>query len=71
MNAFFLSYTGADRQVATQIAQGLQGAGVQIWWDLEGIGWGDNWINKLEDALSYCGNFLEIILKLFRHYGQI
>nr|MBA3967207.1 TIR domain-containing protein [Nitrospirales bacterium] len=61
MSAFFLSYAGTDRQVATQIAQGLQGAGVQIWWDSQGIGWGDNWIQKLEDALSQCGGYIILV----------
>lgn len=26
--------------------------GVDVWWDREGIGWGDNWIHKIENALT-------------------
>jgi hypothetical protein len=33
MRTFFLSYAGIDRSIATQIAQGLQGAGVNVCWD--------------------------------------
>ena len=61
MSAIFLSYAGLDRTIATQVALGLKGAGVDVWWDQEGIGWGDNWIHKLEDALTQCGGYVILV----------
>ena len=61
MSSIFLSYAGLDRKIATQVALGLKGAGVEVWWDQEGIGWGDNWIEKLEDALTKCGGYVILV----------
>jgi hypothetical protein len=61
MRPIFLSYAGLDREIATQVALGLKGAGVEVWWDREGIGWGDNWIQKLEDALTQCGGYVILV----------
>jgi formylglycine-generating enzyme required for sulfatase activity len=61
MSAIFLSYAGVDREIATQVALGLKGTGVDVWWDREGIGWGDNWIQKLEDALTQCTGYVILV----------
>lgn len=61
MSSIFLSYAGLDRKLAAQIAEGLKTAGVEVWWDQEGIGWGDNWIHKLEDALTQCGGYVILV----------
>ena len=61
MSSIFLSYAGLDREIATQVALGLKAAGVDVWWDREGIGWGDNWIHKLEDALTQCGGYVILV----------
>ena len=61
MKSLFLSYAGLDREIAAQVALGLKGAGVDLWWDREGIGWGDNWIQKLEDALTDCGGYVILV----------
>ncbi len=61
MSSIFLSYTGLDRKVAAQVALGLKEAGVEVWWDQDGIGWGDNWIQKLEDALTQCGGYVILV----------
>lgn len=61
MSSIFLSYAGLDREIATQVALGLKGAGVDVWWDREGIGWGDNWIQKLENALTQCGGYVILV----------
>ena len=57
MISICLSYAGLDREIATQVAVGLKGAGVEVWWDREGIGWGDNWIQTLEAVLTECGGY--------------
>lgn len=61
MSSIFLSYAGLDREIATQVALGLKGAGVEVWWDREGIGWGDNWIQTLEAALTECGGYVILV----------
>jgi hypothetical protein len=61
MSSIFLSYAGLDRAVATHVAVGLKETGVNVWWDREGIGWGDNWIHKLEDKLTQCGGYVILV----------
>jgi hypothetical protein len=61
MTTLFLSYAGLDREIAAQVAFGLKGAGVEVWWDRDGIGWGDNWIHKLEDALTHCHGYVIMV----------
>lgn len=57
-----LSYAGVDRAVATRVVQGLRAAGAaRIWWDQDGIGWGDNWIDKLHEALSACSAYVILV----------
>jgi hypothetical protein len=54
----FLSYASLDRDAARSVATGLRLAGVDVWWDEGGIGWGDDWQGKLEEALNRCGAYL-------------
>lgn len=61
MSTIFLSYAGLDRGIAAQLAKGLETAGVKVWWDRDGIGWGDHWIDKLEQALSECGGYIIVV----------
>lgn len=61
MGSLFLSYSGTDREIAAQLAAGLNNIGIEIWWDRNEIGWGDNWIAKLEDALSRCESYVVLV----------
>jgi formylglycine-generating enzyme required for sulfatase activity len=84
MGSIFLSYAGTDREIASRIYAGLTGAGVDVWWDREGIGWGDNWIVTLEDELRKCSAYIiligqsgvrkwvkaELYLAIKRHFEQ-
>jgi hypothetical protein len=56
-----LSYAGADRAVAARIVEGLRGAGANVWWDRDGIGWGDNWIETLQNTLTECTAYVILI----------
>lgn len=49
----FLSYAREDRARAEQVAQGLQAAGVEVFWDNE-IPPGTTWADYLEQKLSQC-----------------
>jgi hypothetical protein len=57
----FLSYAGADRASAAQIVQGLRAAGAAVWWDGDGIGWGDNWIETLQRTLTECSAYVILV----------
>ena len=47
----FLSYARADRPRAAALAQALQAAGLEVWWDAEIMG-GDAFANSIETALD-------------------
>jgi formylglycine-generating enzyme required for sulfatase activity len=57
----FLSFTSLDREAARTVARGLKAAGVDVWWDEGGIGWGDDWQGEIEQALSRCGNYVILL----------
>lgn len=58
---YFLSYAGTDRDIAAQLVQGLQGVGVQVWWDQQKIAWGMSWVQELQKALAHCQGFLLLV----------
>jgi len=49
----FISYAREDKGRAEQVARGLQGAGVDVFWDSE-IPPGQTWADYIEDKLSQC-----------------
>lgn len=57
----FLSFTSLNREAARAVVSGLRSAGVDVWWDEGGIGWGDDWQGKIEGALSRCGAYLILL----------
>jgi len=63
MARYFFSYAGIDRPLAAQIVTGLQGAGVDVFWDSskDGIGWGVNWIDKLANELENCDAYILLL----------
>jgi len=66
MSASLLSYSGLDRIVARHVAMGLLTA--DVWWDGEGIGWGDidpGVLARIAMGGFYC-LFLRLVLILDR-----
>lgn len=57
----FLSFTSPDREQARTVVTGLQANSVDVWWDEGGIGWGDDWQGKLEQALSACSAYVILL----------
>ncbi|HVV32279.1 MAG TPA: TIR domain-containing protein [Vitreimonas sp.] len=53
MSAVFLSYSREDRARAEQVAQGLQAAGLNVFWDNE-IPPGQTWADYIETKLTQC-----------------
>jgi formylglycine-generating enzyme required for sulfatase activity len=58
---YFFSYSGIDRPLAAQIVTGLQGAGMDVFWDQTGIGWGEDWIDKLAHELTHCEAYILLL----------
>lgn len=61
MARYFFSYSGIDRPLAAQIVTGLQGAGMDVFWDQTGIGWGEDWIDKLAHELTHCDAYILLL----------
>jgi len=57
----FLSYAGADREAAVQVATGLRAADIDIWMDLDEIRLGESWIRRLEHGLSNCSGYMILV----------
>jgi formylglycine-generating enzyme required for sulfatase activity len=57
----FLSFTSLDREAARAVAAGLKAADIDVWWDEGGVGWGDDWQGKIEQALSRCGAYVILL----------
>jgi len=50
--AVFLCFSGNDRKIPRQVTQNQEAEGTRIWWDKQGIGWGENWIKNPQEELS-------------------
>jgi hypothetical protein len=59
----FFSYAGSDRDTAVAIVERLKAAGVDIWHDVEGIGWGENWVERLQNAMDGCAAYIILVGK--------
>ena len=82
MGKYFLSYAGVDRPLASDVVSGLQSSDIDVWWDQNGIGWGEDWQDKLQEGLMTCDAYIlllgkqgirrwvkpEVEIALCRHY---
>src|SRR5579863_7551151 len=59
--AVFLSYASQDAEAARSIADALQAAGVEVWFDQSELRGGDVWDQKIRHQIRYCALFLPII----------
>ena len=57
----FLSYASEDRELAEHVAQALQAAGVETWWDRWEIGAGDSIVQKINEGLGGCTHFIVLL----------
>lgn len=48
----FISYSSADRAFASRLADDLMRRNVKVWIDQAGIGPGERWLEKIEDAVA-------------------
>src|SRR5262249_35607495 len=54
VNRVFLSHSGKDKEFVKELYRRLTRDGVSCFFDIESIGWGENWVRTLEKALDEC-----------------
>ncbi len=60
--AIFLSYASQDAEAAKRLCDALRGAGVEVWFDVEGgLETGDEWDAKIRRQIKECVLFLPVI----------
>ncbi len=60
--AVFLSYASQDAEAVRRIAEALRGAGIEVWFDVEGgLETGDEWDAKIRRQIKECVLFLPVI----------
>jgi hypothetical protein len=57
----FLSYTSDDAELAKQIAEALEAAGIEVWWDKWCISAGDSFRQKIDEGIGGCTHFLALL----------
>lgn len=57
----FLSYASQDADSARRIADGLRGAGLEVWFDQSELRGGDAWDAKIRRQVRECALFLPVI----------
>ena len=50
----FLSHSSKDKEFVKELYRRLTRDGVRCFFDIESIGWGDNWVKALERAIDEC-----------------
>ena len=50
----FLGHSGKDKEFVHELYRRLTRDGVRCFFDIESIGWGDNWVRALERAIDEC-----------------
>lgn len=59
--AVFLSYASRDADTARRIADALQAAGVEVWFDQSELVGGDAWDAKIRKQIAECALFIPVI----------
>ena len=57
----FLSYSRTDRDAAIALRAELEKAGIGVFRDEDTIRVGDNWLQRLQDALKNCSAFVLLV----------
>jgi hypothetical protein len=51
MERVFISYSRKDIEFVRRLADSLQQAGYDVWWDISDLQGGDNWVRTIEEAV--------------------
>lgn len=57
----FISYTSDDIDIARRVAEALEGAGIEVWWDKWCISTGDSLRQKIDEGIGGCTHFLALL----------
>lgn len=57
----FLSYTSDDVEIAHRLAEALERAGIEVWWDKWCISAGDALRQKIDEGIGGCTHFLALL----------
>ncbi|MBA7469767.1 hypothetical protein ES707_05041 [subsurface metagenome] len=57
----FLSYTSDDAALAKRMAESLEAAGIEVWWDKWCIAAGDSLRQKIDNGIAECSHFLVLL----------
>src|SRR6266566_3582312 len=57
----FLSHSGKDKEFVKELYRRLTRDGVACFFDIESIGWGDNWVRALERAVDECSYIVFVL----------
>jgi TIR domain len=57
----FISYTSEDIEIARRVAEALEGAGIEVWWDKWCISAGDSLRRKIDEGIGGCTHFLALL----------
>jgi hypothetical protein len=57
----FLSHSSKDKDFVRELYRRLTRDGVSCFFDIESIGWGENWVRALERAIDECDNIVFVL----------
>ena len=61
MTQVFISYSRKDLAFVERLAENLQAAGLQVWYDLSGLDVGTRWGRDIQDAIEQCQCFVVVL----------
>lgn len=61
MPSVFLSHSSQDKDFVRELYRRLTRDGVDCFFDIESIGWGDNWVRALERAIDECTHIVFVL----------
>jgi hypothetical protein len=64
MSRYFFSYDGVDCPLASDVVSGLQSSDIDVWWNQNGLGWGEDWQDKLQEGRMSGDAYILLLGKL-------
>ncbi len=61
MQHIFISYSRKDINFARKLAEDLEKAGYDVWWDISDLRGGDDWVRLIPDAIEASGFFIVVL----------
>ena len=61
MDKIFISYSRKDTDFVRKLADDLETAGYDVWWDITDLEGGDDWVRKIPDAIASSQYFVVVL----------